>query len=268
MGDHMYLEKRVVSDAWSLSLPSLFCIYALMASWKQPIPTDLHLVFGDDHGANLLYRELIYRASNEERIICVGSIRIKIKRGETLFSQSSFADFLQWNGRKCSRVLEDLCDFYKKVSRRRQGKYTVVELLNYDELINFVQEPYRELTRRNATPKSVKSVKSDKIKEYIYIFSDEVEKLFQELLLIRKAKKTPNTERAVESLRKKAQQVLYQEGEEKLLGYLDESILNGWKSFAYNFKAIEGKRHISREEEQELIKKSQLRTFLTPSEDE
>lgn len=133
-----------------------------MATWKQPIPTDLHLVFGEDHGASLLYRELIYRASNEERIICVGSIRIKIKRGETLFSQSSFADFLQWNGRKCSRVLEDLCNFYKKVSRRRQGKYTVVELLNYDEIISFVQEPYSELTRRNATPKSVKNVKNDK----------------------------------------------------------------------------------------------------------
>lgn len=138
-----------------------------MATWKQPIPTDLHLVFGEDHGANLLYRELIYRASNEERIICVGSIRIKIKRGETLFSQSSFAEFLQWNGRKCSRVLEDLCNFYKKVSRRRQGKYTVVELLNYDELISFVQEPYSELTRRNATPKSVKNVKNVKKEAHV-----------------------------------------------------------------------------------------------------
>lgn len=100
------------------------------------------------------------------------------------------------------------------------------------------------------------------------MFSDEVEKLFQELLLIRKAKKTPNTERAVQSLRKKAQQVLYQEGEEKLLAYLDESILNGWKSFAYNFKEIDGKRYITREEEEALIKQSQSRTFLTPSDNE
>ena len=156
-----------------------------MGAWKQPIPTDLYLTFGDDHAANLLYRELIYRASNDERIMSIGGSRIKIKRGEVLFSRSSFAEFLQWNARKCARVLTDLQDFYKKVSRRSVGKYTLVELLNYDSIVSFVQEGVQEVHRRITTPKSEESVENDEneqINKDIIIKKEIKEKMFSEKL--------------------------------------------------------------------------------------
>lgn len=135
-------------------------------SWKQPIPTDLHLVFGEDYEASLLYRELIYRASNEDRILPIDGFRIHIKRGETLFSRSSFGKFLSWDKHKCTRVLQSLQSFYKKVSRRTTGKYTLVQILNYDELIKFEQETRQEddtrQDTRQDTPKSDKSDKSEK----------------------------------------------------------------------------------------------------------
>ena len=136
-----------------------------MGAWKQPIPTDLYLTFGDDHAASLLYRELIYRASNDERIMSIGGSRIKIKRGEVLFSRSSFGEFLQWNTKRCARVLKDLEYFYKKLSRRSVGKYTLIELLNYDSIVSMSQEATQEeameTTRRMATPKSEESVEND-----------------------------------------------------------------------------------------------------------
>jgi len=134
-------------------------------SWKQPIPTDLHLVFGEDYEANLLYRELLYRASNEERIVPIDGFRIHIKRGETLFSRSSFGKFLSWDKHKCARVLQSLQEFYKKVSRRTTGKYTLVQMLNYDEVIKFEQEDDRRQDRRQDTPKSDKIDKSEKKEE-------------------------------------------------------------------------------------------------------
>jgi len=220
------------------------------------------------------------------RVASKDQVTTGLSKGEFFISETEYQKFglsLSERG-KLRRTIFELIDvkIIEKIENKNGNKNsTVYRFLDSDfidcsrenreqnrEQIENKQRTDREQIETNKECKNDKSSKNVRIKEYIYTFSDEVEKLFQELLLIRKAKKTPNTERAVESLRKKAQQVLYQEGEEKLLGYLDESILNGWKSFAYNFKAIEGKRHISREEEQELIKKSQLRTFLTPSEDE
>lgn len=224
-----------------------------MGAWKQPIPTDLYLTFGDDHAANLLYRELIYRASNDERIMSIGGSRIKIKRGEVLFSRSSFTKFLQWNTKKCARVLKDLEDFYKKVSRRSVGKYTLVELLNYDAIVYMgqeaTQEATEESTRRMATPKSEESVENDeneKINRDITIkkeikekmFSDKLETAISDFVLYRKqkGKRYAMGPTAEKLFRNRIAAALPALREQRIIKEIENSIEKGYQSILYDWK--------------------------------
>lgn len=139
-------------------------------TWKQPIPVGLDQEFNNDYAAVTMYMMLIYRASNDTRIIRIPyatrETAVTIKRGQCLFSRRQFALYLGWSEKKCERVLKDLSDFYGKVTHERTSNITLVNLLNYESLISFDPRADSERTtkgqRADSEDTNLRVIKSDK----------------------------------------------------------------------------------------------------------
>ena len=140
-------------------------------NWKQPIPTGLESVFGEDYACNLLYQQLIYRAANQAGFFTtIRGKTIPIERGQTVFGRRQYGKYLGCDDSKCERNLRKLSDLYQKVSLKvSRSNCTIVTLLNYEELVRFEpqSEPIVSQSRAAGEPivstsKSVKSEKNEK----------------------------------------------------------------------------------------------------------
>lgn len=167
-------------------------------TWKQPIPVGLDQEFNNDYAAVAMYMMLIYRASNDTRIVRIPyatrEATVTIKRGQCLFSRRQFALYLGWSEKKCERVLKDLSDFYGKVTHERTSNITLVTLLNYDSLVTFDPRVDSERTTKGQRAdsedtnlrvlESVQTGKSEKIVECITVENppSSLSDIFQKLL--------------------------------------------------------------------------------------
>lgn len=132
-------------------------------TWKQPIPTNLDEIFGEDWGCNLLYRELIYRAANQDGFFTYKKKTTPIKRGQVVFGREIYALYLQRPKSTIRNWLEKLEKMYKLVDNQTSSNFTVVTIKNYDELTNMDKQMDKQRTSRGQaedTSKSVKSVKN------------------------------------------------------------------------------------------------------------
>lgn len=151
--------------------------------WKQPIPTDLDYIFGEDYGPLLLYKELIYRSANQDGFFTYKKKTASIKRGQVLFGRQKYALYLVHPNSTIRNWLDKLEKVYKLVDTQRTSNYTIVTVLNYDEIVNMDNQVDKQRTSRGQaedTSKSVKSVKSEreynageKVFRKIVVLSDE-----------------------------------------------------------------------------------------------
>ena len=111
-----------------------------MKNWKQPIPTDLERYFGEDYAAIALFKEIIYRACNDDGMPWEFSGRIVIlNRGQTVFGGNQFAKYMQWTRSKIERVLARILQISDikpdiKLRIQRTKSYSIITIENYNSL--------------------------------------------------------------------------------------------------------------------------------------
>lgn len=111
-----------------------------------------------------VYKELIYRACNtKETQILLGqnSKVVSLSRGQVLYGRKKFAKYLCWDDKTTDRTLMRLEKKYKKVTMSRTSEFTIVTLLNYEEIVGMTK--WKPNTDQVATTsKSVKKANSEK----------------------------------------------------------------------------------------------------------
>jgi len=152
--------------------------------WKQPIPTNLDDFFKEDYICNLLYRELIYRACNKDRFFTDRRGKTTwLKRGQVVFGRNTFAQRLGGHDdMKIERALRKLEKVYKLLSKQSNQNFSIVELFNYDEIVELEQANEQAVSKQRAsseqavsTSKSVESVKTDKNEKEISAEDREID---------------------------------------------------------------------------------------------
>lgn len=132
--------------------------------WKQPIPTNLNEIFGEDYRCMVLYKELIYRANNSDNaILALGLKTVRLMRGQVLYGRHKFAKYLCWNDLTTDRALIKLEKLYKLVHNQRTMDYTIVTLLNYDDIISMNTPLNNKRTRYEQLMNTSKNDKNSRI---------------------------------------------------------------------------------------------------------
>lgn len=133
-------------------------------TWKQPIPTNLKEIFGEDYRCMGLYKELILRACNKDNAqILLGdnSKIVTLNRGQVLYGRVKYGRYLCWDDKTTDRALKKLAEKYKKVTMVRTPEYTIVTLLNYEDIVDMTKwRPSDDQVV--TTSKSVKIVNNEK----------------------------------------------------------------------------------------------------------
>ncbi len=143
--------------------------------WKQPIPTNLNQLFGEDHLIDLLYRELIYRSANKDGEFYdkITNKTVSLKRGQVIFGRKRYHEYLaretKDEGKKVERVLHRLGERYKLITLDITHRhYTIVTLIDYDELVGFDQPLNPQTTHQSpssnlpmTTSKNDKNIKNE-----------------------------------------------------------------------------------------------------------
>lgn len=155
-------------------------------NWKQPIPTGLEQIFGEDYRAMQLYKELIYRACNQNTTAIINKKIIPVRRGQTIYGRMKFAQYLCWDDKTCDRALERVHQTYNLVTMQRGRNFTVVTINNYDDLINMTMQRVKKRPSKGTSDDlreglqmtTSKSVKSDKSERDIEVYVAAFNKLF------------------------------------------------------------------------------------------
>ena len=108
-------------------------------SWKQPIPTDLDSVFGDNKLAKWLYIALLLRArnSNEEKEFA-GKLHF-LKKGQCVCGEKELATELRASRKTVRSTLVKCQNVYNRIHISPTPRGTVVTILNYDEIVGMGQ---------------------------------------------------------------------------------------------------------------------------------
>ncbi len=135
--------------------------------WKQPIDTDIYLWFGDDHLVRDLFWHLIMKARNEnmEHPEHYQGKLFQIKRGQTIFGRNKYSELLRCSPSGTLKALKRLEKVYSRVTSKSTTDFTIITILNYDELVYQGQAKEQagdKLVTLLKSVKSVKSVKKDK----------------------------------------------------------------------------------------------------------
>ena len=135
-------------------------------SWKQPIPTDLDEVFGKDYLCRDLYIRLLLRSANQDGFFTDEKTNrtIPIKRGQVVFGQIEWSKQLRTSPATIWRALQKLEKMYQKVNNSPDKGFTVVSIINYDEITKMNDTRMTGELLVN-TSKSVKNNKEKKIKK-------------------------------------------------------------------------------------------------------
>lgn len=135
--------------------------------WKQPIPTGLEKIFGDDAKCNLLFQQLIYMACNKDGFFTDSRGKTTpIQRGEVVFGRNTFAKRLGIGSpRLWEEKLRKLEKTYKLIDKQAGPNFTLVKIKNYDEVVKIDNQNDKHMTSKGQasdTSKSVYSVKNEK----------------------------------------------------------------------------------------------------------
>lgn len=147
--------------------------------WKQPIPTDLLQRCYGDKKAALLFRELILRAANQEQYFSFrGGILVHLLRGQAVFGRNAFAAELPYSAKTAERKLGDLqkmglvklCPSNDPVKGSKKSstqiptkhrRFTLVELIKYDELISMKRRIDPVATKRRPSADHTQEYKNN-----------------------------------------------------------------------------------------------------------
>jgi uncharacterized phage protein (TIGR02220 family) len=136
--------------------------------WKQPIPTNLDEVFGDDKIAMMLYILLVLRASNSDTTKFYSGKYLNIKRGQAIFGRNSTSKYFGLSPSGIEKVLKRL-EVTGKVTCKKSYNCTLVTISEYDSVVAMEQAKEQESNRQvtgkeqaSNTNKSVESVKNEK----------------------------------------------------------------------------------------------------------
>lgn len=133
--------------------------------WKQPIPTNLEEIFGNDHISRLLYIEILLKCSNKDRPVNRNGKITKISRGQCYFTITSLADRLGRNRKTIRKYLEMLKNVYNVVDNDIDRFGVVVTVNDYDEIVSMDNDLDNERTtsgQRVPINKNVKNEKNEK----------------------------------------------------------------------------------------------------------
>lgn len=179
---------------------SVFC-----SGWKQPVPTNLHHIFGEDYRCTALFKELVFRSANNDGLVTVGKYTVYLKRGQVIYGRNRFGKYLCWDDNTTDRALIKLRIVYDLVSfdtpsnmlRRNRDKvetkasnqtsnlrganFTVVTIKNYDLVVGMSKHLIDGRATNElpvSTSKSIKTIKSDIdedfLKNLLDTFNEEV----------------------------------------------------------------------------------------------
>lgn len=200
-------------------------------SWKQPIPTDLYEIFGDDYAAMNLYIHALLHARNEDMQtpLFFNSKPYLLKKGQFLYGRNQYARYIGLSPSGTDRALMRLQKVYSKVTCERSKNYSIGTVLEYNSEIKMNKQMDKQRTSREQaenTNKSVESVESDK---NTILLGEKLESSVQEFILHRKQLRKPMTELALDRMKKK----LVELPEEKAIALIELAIEKGWQGIVW-----------------------------------
>jgi len=133
-------------------------------SWKQPIPTDIYDIFGDDHLARDLYIHLLLRSQNSdmEHPKHYKGKPYQLKRGQAIFGRNEYSKLLRCSGSGLRHALDRLEKRYSRVTSKPSPDHTVITILDYDFIIEMDKQKTKQRPSKGQAKDTLKSVKSDK----------------------------------------------------------------------------------------------------------
>jgi len=162
-----------------------------MKVWKQPIDKRIYDWFGDDHLVRDLFLHLILKAQNEDmkEPKMLNNKTFQLQRGQVLFGRNTFSKILRCSPSGAERALHRLAKVYSKVTSKPSKNYTVITILNYDELVRMNKQKNKRVTSKEQesntlkNDKSVKSEENDKIYygDHVFLKPGKYEKLCEQL---------------------------------------------------------------------------------------
>lgn len=107
-------------------------------SWKQPIPTDLDTVFGEDYLSMNLYIHLLLNAAIKDGFWTDEKTKrtFAVKRGEVVFGRNRWCKKIGVSPKTVERVLHKISEKYQKVTYSTEQNFTRVSIINYDEILD------------------------------------------------------------------------------------------------------------------------------------
>lgn len=155
-----------------------------MKHWKQPIPTNLKEIFGEDHVSRLIYIELLLRARNENTSIDIGGRITLIKRGQAVCGEQELGAILNRNRKTIKKHLFLLNTLYNKVDITTTSKGRIITIQNYDEVISMDNTKDNTTDNRGTTEgQQIPTNKSDKNAEKKEIYKEKEQ--YPDVTLIR-----------------------------------------------------------------------------------
>jgi hypothetical protein len=141
-------------------------INPLKNGWKQPIPTNLEVVFGEDYRAIQLYKELIYRACHKDQeIVYLGGNEkiVQVHRGQVIFGRIKFGKYLGWSAKTVERTLHKLSKNYQKVTISANHNYSIITIHDYDSITGMSNwrpsgDPVKATSKSDKNDDNVKTI--------------------------------------------------------------------------------------------------------------
>lgn len=153
--------------------------------WKQPIDTDIYEWFGDDHLARDLFNHLIMHSKNKDMVepkYFKGKPYL-LKRGQVIFGRNKYAKLLRSSASGTRNALLRLTKVYSRVTSKSTPDYTIINILDYDNLIRFEQAleqaSDKQVTSKKPTKDTNKNVKKEK--DILFKDGDSLKDLFLSL---------------------------------------------------------------------------------------
>jgi hypothetical protein len=141
-------------------------------NWKQPIPTDLREVFGENYLAKHIYIELLLRARNSDEEKSFAGRLYFLKKGQCVCGEREIATEFAVNRKTVHTTLLKCQNVYNRIRIRPTTRGTVVTILNYDEVVGMGQQNGQQSNNRvttegqqSNTNKSVLECKNERVGE-------------------------------------------------------------------------------------------------------
>lgn len=119
---------------------------SLFKSWKQPIPTNLDAVFGEDYLAQEIFIFALLHATNEEHVVNRNGKFTKLQRGQCYATITHLAERFGKDRETINRALERLGTVYNALHNKVDHFGVVMTIQSYDEIIKLHND-----TRNNSS---------------------------------------------------------------------------------------------------------------------